>query len=108
MDDALNFVWNKFCKENKIRPEKINRDKHKDFDRYVSNKLELLERVEILLSDIISEIENKINMIHEDLYKVYNKGTNELHLTNSKLSEIMRQLKKDIIGRISSTDLQQK
>ena len=108
MDDALNFVWNKFCKENKIRSKKINRDKHKGFDRYVSNKLELLERVERLLTDIISEIENKINMIHKDLYKVYNKGINELHLTNSKLSEFMRQLKKDIINRISSTDLQQK
>ena len=108
MDDALNFVWNKFCKENKIRSKKINRDKQKDLDRYVSNKLELRERVERLLSDIVSEIENKINMIHKDLYKAYNKGINEVHLTNSKLSEFMRQLKKDIINRISSTDLQQK
>ena len=80
MDDALNFVWNKFCKENKIRSEKINRDKHKNFDRYVINKLELLEIVERLLSGIISEIENKINMIHKYLYKVYNKGINELLL----------------------------
>ena len=28
MDDALNFVWNKFCK-NKIRSKKIYRDKYK-------------------------------------------------------------------------------
>ena len=47
-------------------------------------------------------------MIHKDLYKVYNKGINELHLTNSKLSELMRQLRKDIINKISSTDLKQK
>ena len=68
----------------------------------------MLERVERLLSDIISEIKNRINMIHKDLYKVCNKGINELHLTNSKLSELMRQLKKDIINKISSTDLKQK
>ena len=86
--------------------KKINRDKNKDFDRYISNKLELLERVERLLSDIIREIEDKFNMI----CKVYNnsKGINEVHLTNSKLNEFMRKLKKDIINRLSSTDLQQK
>ena len=108
MDDALNFVCNKLCKENKIRSEKINRDKHKDFGRYIGNKLELLERVERLLRDIISEIENKINMIHKDLDKAHNKGINKLHLINDKLKEIMRQLKKDIINRFSSIDLQQK
>ena len=57
IDDVLNFVWNKICRENKISPKKFNRDKHKDLDRYVSNKLELFERVHI-----ISEIENKIHI----------------------------------------------
>ena len=66
----------------------------------------MLERVERLLSDIIREIEDKFNMI----CKVYNnsKGIDEVHLTNSKLNEFMRKLKKDIINRLSSTDLQQK
>ena len=102
IDDPLNFVWNKFCKKNKIRSKKINKDKHKDFDRYVINKLELLERVDRLLGDIISEIENKIDMIPKDLY---NKSINKLKLTNGKLNQLMRQLNKYIENITSLADL---
>ena len=110
IDDALNFVWNKICRENKISSEKINRDKHKDFDSYLSNKLDLLKRVYALLWDIISEMEDKIKMIRRDLiYRdMYKMGIDELHLINSKLNEIMRQSKKDSRNIISLDDLQQK
>ena len=96
IDDALNFVWNKICRKNKISSKKINRDKHEDFDSYVSNKLDLLERVDTLLCDIIEEIEYKINMICRDLiYRdMYKMDIDELHLINSKLNEIMRRSKK--------------
>ena len=67
IDDVLIFVWNKIFKENEISSKKINRDKHKDFYRYVSNKLNLLERVHRLLCDIVSEIEDKMNIIHKDV-----------------------------------------
>ena len=101
---------NKICRKNKISSKKINRDKHKDIDSYVSNKLDLLERVYALLCDIIREIEYKINMIRRDLiYRdMYKMGIDELHLINSKLNEIMRQSKKDLRNIISLADLQQK
>ena len=108
IDDALNFVWNKICGKNKISSKKINKDKYKDFDRYVSNKLDLLERVDKLLYDIINEIENKVNKVNKDLYKAYKKGIDKIHLANSKLSEFMRQLKKGIRNIISLADLHQK
>ena len=110
INDALNFVWNKICRENKITSKKINRDKHKDFDRYVSNKLELLERVKRLLCDIMEEIEYKIDMIHRDfIYRDMHKmDIDELHLINSKLNEIMKRSKKDLRNIISLDDLQQK
>ena len=110
IDDALNFVWNKICRENKISSKKINRDKHKDFDSYVSNKIYLLERVYVLLCGIIREMEDKINMIRRDLiYRdMYKTGIDELHLINSKLNKIMKRSKKDLRNIISLDDLQQK
>ena len=107
MDDALNFVWNKFCK-NKIRSKKINRDKYKDFDRYIRNKLELLERVEGLLIDIIREIEDKLNMICRDLIynDKYKMSIDKLHLINNKLDQIMGQPKKGLRNIISLKDIQ--
>ena len=79
-------------------------------DRYVSNKLNLLERVYALLCDIISEIENKMDMIYEDMSyeNIFTNGIDNLHLINSKLNEIMRQSKKDLRNIISLADLQQK
>ena len=35
-DEALNVVWNAICGGNRISPEKIKIDKHKDIDGYVS------------------------------------------------------------------------
>ena len=34
--EALNVVWNMICGENRICPEEIKIDKHKDIDGYVS------------------------------------------------------------------------
>ena len=110
IDDALNFVWNKIFRTNKISSKKINRDKHKDIDSYVSNTLDLLERMDALLCDIIKEIKYKINTIRRDLiYRdMYKMDIDELHLINTKLNEIMRQSKKDLRNIISLDDLQQK
>ena len=83
IDDTLKFVCNKICRKNKISPKKINRDNYKDFDKYLSDKLALLERANYLLNDIINDIENIMN---NDLY--------DIHLKNIKLNEFLRQLKK--------------
>ena len=36
IDEALNVAGNEICGKNRISPEKINVDKHKDIDGYVS------------------------------------------------------------------------
>ena len=63
-----------------------------------------------LLCDIISEIENKMDMIYEDMNhkNIFKKGIDNLHFINSKLNEIMRQSKKDLRNIISLADLLQK
>ena len=52
IDEALNVVWNMICGENRISPEEIKIDKHKDIDGYLSkltdvlnNKIELVNRI---------------------------------------------------------------
>ena len=97
IDDTLNFVWIKIYRKNRISSEKINRDKHKGIDEYViSNKLKLLERMYYSLNHIISEIKNKINMIYKDMHKLYEKSIDKIYLINSKLKEIVIQLKQDL------------
>ena len=69
IDKALNAVWNEICGENRISPEKINIDKHKDLDGYVSeltdvinNKIELVNRMVGAIDHVMSEIKNETNM----------------------------------------------
>ena len=69
IDKALNAVWNEICGENRISPEKINTDKHKDLDGYVSeltdvinNKIELVNRMVGAIDHVMSEIKNETNM----------------------------------------------
>ena len=109
IDDALNFVWNKIYRKNRISSEKINRDKHKDIDEHIiSNKLKLLVRMNSSINNIISEIKNKIKMIYKDMYKFYEEGIDQIYLINDKLNKIMRQSNKDLKNIISLADLLQK
>ena len=69
IDKALNAGWNEICGENRISPEKINIDKHKDLDGYVSeltdvinNKIELVNRMVGAIDHVMSEIKNERNM----------------------------------------------
>ena len=63
--------------KNKISPEKININKHKDIDGYASkltdvinNKIELVNRMGGALDHVMSEIKNETNMIDEKIHKV--------------------------------------
>ena len=63
--------------KNKISPEKININKHKDIDGYASkltdvinNKIELVNRVGGALDHVMSEIKNETNMIDEKIHKL--------------------------------------
>ena len=63
IDEALNVVWNTICVKNRIYPEKIKIDKHKDIDGYVSkltdvinNKIELVNRICESIDHVMSEL----------------------------------------------------
>ena len=42
IDEALNVVWNEICGKNRISPEKININKDKDIDGYVSKLTDVI------------------------------------------------------------------
>ena len=42
IDEALNVVWNGIYGENRINPEMIKIDKHKDIDGYVSKLTDVI------------------------------------------------------------------
>ena len=42
IDEALNVVWNAIYGENRINPEMIKIDKHKDIDGYVSKLTDVI------------------------------------------------------------------
>ena len=90
-------------KKNRTRSNKINIDKYKDIDGYVSkfndvinNEIELLNRVGDLIDHIISWIKNETNMIDEKIYKVSEIDNDTLHFINNKVEEIMSQLKQNL------------
>ena len=103
IDETLNVVWNVICGKNRINPEKIKIDKHKDIDGYVSkltdvinNKIELVNRMCESIDHVISEIKNETNMIDEKIYKVSEMDNDTSHLINDKLKEIMIKLKQNL------------
>ena len=103
IDEALNVVRNVICGKNRINPEKIKIDKHKDIDGYVSkltdvinNKIELVNRMCESIDHVISEIKNETNMIDEKIYKVSEMDNDTLHLMDDKLNEIITQSRKKL------------
>ena len=103
IDKTLNVVWNAICGKNRINPEKIKIDKHKDIDGYVSkltdvinNKIELVNRMCESIDHVMSEIKNETNMIDEKIYKVSEMDKDTLHLINDKLKKIINQSRKNL------------
>ena len=103
IDEALNVVWNMICGENRICPEEIKIDKHKDIDGYVSkftavinNKIELMNKMGGVIDHVMSEIKNETNMIDEKIHKVSEMDNDTQHLINDKLKEIMKQSRKNL------------
>ena len=103
IDEALNVVWNMICGENRICPEEIKIDKHKDIDGYVSkltavinNKIELMNKMGGVIDHVMSEIKNETNMIDEKIHKVSEMDNDTHHLINDKLKEIMKPSRKNL------------
>ena len=97
LEEVFNTVWKMLNKnKNRINPEKIMIDKHKDIDGYVSkltdvinNKIELVNRMCESIDHVMSEIKNETNMIDEKIYKVSEMDNDTLYLIDDKLNNIM-------------------
>ena len=104
LEEVFNTVWKMLNKnKNRINPEKIMIDKHKDIDGYVSkltdvinNKIELVNRMCESIDHVMSEIKNETNMIDEKIHKVSEMDNDTLHLIDDKLNEIITQSRKKL------------
>ena len=72
LDEALDYVWKTLYDKNREKHERINTDKYKDIDGYVSkytnivnDKLELVNRIGEILDCAIIEVQNEVDMINE-------------------------------------------
>ena len=72
LDESLGYIWKMIFLENREKHEKINIDKDKDIDGYVSmysdiisDKLELVNRIGELLDGIMVEVQNVEDMVRE-------------------------------------------
>ena len=90
-------------RKNRISPEKININKHKDIDGYVSkltdvmnNKIELVNGMGGEIDRVMSEIKNETNMTDEKIHKVSEMDNDTLHLIDDKLNEIIIQSRKKL------------
>ena len=97
IEEVFNIVWKVLYEnKNRISPEKIMIDKHKDIDGYVSeltnlinHKIELVNYMYEAIDRVISEINNETNMIDEKIYKVCEMDNDTLHWIDDRLNEIM-------------------
>ena len=98
IEEALNVVWKKFYGKNRINPEMIKIDKHKDIDGYVSkltdiinNKIELLNRICGAIDHAMSEIKNETNIIDEKIHKLSEMDNDTLLWINDRLNGFINQ-----------------
>ena len=98
IEEALNAVWIKFYGKNRINPEMIKIDKHKDIDGYVSkltdiisNKIELLDRTCEAIEHAMSEIKNETNLIDEKIHELSEMDNDTLQWMNDRLKEFISQ-----------------
>ena len=96
IDEALNAVWNTICGENRICPEEIKIDKHKDIDGYVNkltdvinNKMGLVNKMGGVIDHVMSEIKNETNMIDEKIHKASEMDNDTLSWIDDRLNEMI-------------------
>ena len=84
--------------KNRINPKKIDIDKHKDIDGYLSkltdiinSKIELVNRLCEAIDHGMSEIKNETNMIDEKRDELSKMDNDTLRWINDKLKEFINQ-----------------
>ena len=98
VDEALNPVSKKFHRKNRVTPEMVKIDKHKDIYGYVSkltdiinNKMALLKRICDAIDLAMSEIKNETNMIDEKIHKLSEMDNDILLWINDQLKDFINQ-----------------
>ena len=64
--------------------------------------MDLLEKMDDLINNIINEIKNKTNMIYKKMSKVTELDMITLYLINGKLNKIMTQSNKDLKNSVTN------
>ena len=91
------------CKGNKISPEKIMTDKHKDIDGYVSkltdvmnNKIEWMNRIGREIGNAMNEVMNEAKEIDGMRHKMRDMDIDTLQSIDDKLTEILKKSIKNL------------
>ena len=109
IDDAFDYAWKTVYCKNREKHEKINVDKDKDIDGYVSkytnivnDKLELLNRIGELLDSTMTDVQNELGMINE-VRQANEIDTDTLKLMYNTLAKISKKWS-DIILEVINRD----
>ena len=104
IEEAFNIVWKVLWEnKNRINPETIEIDKHKDIDGYVSELTDLINhkigqvnRMCEELGHVMSEIKNETDKIDEKIHKVSEMDNDTIHWIDDKLNNIMTRSRKKL------------
>ena len=109
IDDAFDYAWKTVYCKNREKHEKINVDKDKDIDGYVSkytnivnDKLELLNRIGELIDSTMTDVQNELGMINE-VRQANEIDTDTLKLMYNTLAKISKKWS-DIILEVINRD----
>ena len=103
IDEAIDIVWNTFYEKNRINPETIEIDKHKDIDGYVSeltdlinHRIEQMNRMRGEIDNVTSEIKNETDKIDEKIHNVSEMDNDTLHWIDGRPNNIMTRSRKKL------------
>ena len=107
LDEALDYVWKIIYGKNREKHERINIDKYKDIDGYVSkytnivnDKLELVNRIGEILDSAMIEVQNEVDMINEVKQKESEIDIETLKLMHEALEKILKKWR-DVILKMN-------
>ena len=108
LDEALDYVWKTLYDKNREKHERINIDKYKDIDGYVSkytnivnDKLELVNRIGEILDCAMIEVQNEVDMINEVKQKEGEIDIETLKLMHEALTKILKKWRDIILEMIN-------
>ena len=110
LDEVLDYVWKTFYDKSREKHEKINIDKDKDIDEYVSkytnivnDNLELVKRIGELLDSAMIEVQNEAGMIN-DVKQASDIYIDTLKLVNNTLAKILKKWRDIVLETINKDD----